>query len=269
MTPDILARHSLALTLAQEAGALALAFFAARDGLEVETKADPQDVVSRADREVEALIRARLAEQFPRDAILGEEGGATAGASGFVWVVDPIDGTMPFLSGLPHWCVALAVTDAQATVSAVTHAPVTGETFDAVLGGGARLNGAALRIDPGQGLAGRMTALGGSHRTDAGELGRVLSGLIQAGGMFYRNGSGALMLASVAAGRLAGYYEPHMNAWDCLGGMLMVTEAGGAVRPVDLAMMLAQGGPVLAAAPQALVALEAVIAEAGRPAPAA
>lgn len=263
MTPAVTARHTLALTLAQEAGALALGFFNSRDTLAVETKANPQDVVSRADREVEELIRARIAAAFPDDAVLGEEGGVTAGTSGFVWVVDPIDGTMPFLSGLPHWCVAIAVTDPQATVAAVTFAPVMQDTFDAVAGGGCRLNGRALCVDPAQGLAGRMTALGGSHRTDSGHLGRVLIGLMQAGGMFYRSGSGALMLADVAAGRLAGYYEPHMNAWDCLGGMLMIEEAGGRVRPFDLPAMLEQGAPVLAAAPLALAQLDTVIAAAG------
>jgi myo-inositol-1(or 4)-monophosphatase len=118
-------------------------------------------VVSRADREVEDHIRAKLAVSFPYDAILGEEGGATAGTSGFTWVIDPIDGAMPFLSGLPHWCVAFAVVDAMNTVLAVTHAPVTNETYDAVLGGGARVNGAPMVIDPDQGLTGRMTALGG------------------------------------------------------------------------------------------------------------
>jgi myo-inositol-1(or 4)-monophosphatase len=261
MTPDIHRRHAFALTLAQEAGALALAHFADRDALIVETKADPQDVVSRADREVEDLIRARLAAAFPDDAILGEEGGGAAGG-GFTWVIDPIDGTMPFLSGLPHWCVAIAVTDGQNTVAAVTHAPVIAETYDAILGGGARLNGQALHIDPAQGLAGRMTAIGGSHRTDPGHIAAVVAALMRAGGIFYRNGSGALMLAGVAAGRLAGYYEPHMNAWDCLGGMLMVAESGGAVAPFDLASMLDIGGPVLAAAPVALAQLQGIVAAA-------
>jgi myo-inositol-1(or 4)-monophosphatase len=262
MTPEISARHAFALTLAQEAGALALAHFNARDALVVETKADPQDVVSRADREVEYLIRARLADEFPQDAILGEEGGGAAG-DGFTWVIDPIDGTMPFLSGLPHWCVAIAVVDAQATVLAVTHAPVLGETYDAMRGGGARLNGAALSVNPEQGLAGRMTAIGASHRTSAVHVAQVVEGMMGAGGIFYRNGSGALMLASVAAGRLAGYYEPHMNAWDCLGGMLMVAEAGGGVVPFDLAAMLGTGGGVMAAAPRAFDQLQGIVGAAG------
>lgn len=263
MMVDIAARHAFALTLAQEVGALALDFFTHRDALTVETKADPQDVVSRADREVEDHIRSRLAVAFPEDAILGEEGGATEGASGLTWVIDPIDGTMPFLSGLPHWCVAIAVVDDRSTQLAVTHAPMLAETYDAVRGGGARLNGATLCIDPTQGLAGRMTALGGSHRTDPDHLGAVMVGLMRAGGIFYRNGSGAMMLANVAAGRLAGYYEPHMNAWDCLGGMLMVTEAGGAVAPYDHGVMLRDGTRVLAGAPIALGQLQPIIERSG------
>ncbi len=262
MSPDIAARHAFALTIAQDAGALALAHFTNRAALVVETKADPQDVVSRADREVEEHIRAQLAVTFPDDAILGEEGGSTKGSSGYTWVIDPIDGTMPFLSGLPHWCVALAVVNASATVLAVTHAPVTGETFDAVLGGGARLNGAAMVMDPEQGLAGRMTALGASHRTDADHITAIVKGLMAAGGIFYRNGSGALMLASVAAGRLAGYYEPHMNAWDCLGGMLMVTEAGGKVASFNLDTMMRDGAPVLTGASRAFDQLERIVAAA-------
>lgn len=258
MIAEILARHAFALTLAEEAGALALAHFADRASLAVETKADPQDVVSRADREVEDLIRARLAAAYPEDAILGEEGGGAAG-EGYTWVIDPIDGTMPFLSGLPHWCVAIAVVDVRTTVAAVTHVPVMGETYDALLGGGARINGVPMRVNPAQGLVGRMTALGGSHRTDPGQIGAMVARLMQAGGIFYRNGSGALMLAFVAAGRLAGYYEAHMNPWDCLGGMLIVTEAGGAVAPFDHATMLGSGAPVLAAAPSALAPLQSVV----------
>jgi myo-inositol-1(or 4)-monophosphatase len=251
MTDPVAARHALACALAREAGALALGFFADRGALAVETKDNPQDVVSRADREVEALIRARIAAAFPDDALIGEEGGAAAGGSGFTWVVDPIDGTMPFLSGLPHWCVAIALVSDGRAAAAATFAPVTGDLFDAVRGGGARLNGAVLRVDPALGLSGRMTAIGASHRTSPGHVAATVAGLMQAGGIFYRNGSGALMLASVAAGQLAAYYEPHMNAWDCLGGFLLVEEAGGRVLPVPMAALLASGGPALAAAPAA------------------
>lgn len=262
MTDAITARHDLACALAREGGAAALAFFRDRDSLIVEAKDNPQDVVSRADRTVEDLIRARISAAFPDDAILGEEGGAGAGTSGFTWVIDPIDGTMPFLSGLPHWCVAIAVAQGVQTVIAATYVPVAGDLYDAVRGGGARLNGATLTIPAGIALTGRMTAIGASHRTDPDHVGRVILGLMGAGGIFYRNGSGALMLASVAAGQLAGYYEPHMNAWDAIGGLLLIAEAGGGVLYFDPATMLAQGGPVLGAAPGAYAGLTALVAAA-------
>lgn len=256
--PDaIAARHAFACTVAREAGALALGFYTDRARLKVETKADPMDVVSRADRAVEDLIRDRLAAAFPDDAILGEEGGATAGVSGFGWVIDPIDGTMPFLSGLPHWCIALAVTQGVETVAAATFTPVTGRLWEASRGGGARCDGVALAVDPSQGLTGRMTAIGASHRTDAGHLTAVIGGVMAAGGVFYRSGSGALMLAQVAEGALAGYYEPHMHPWDALGGLLMVAEAGGRTEPFPQT-----GGRVLAGAPAAFAAMQEIVAAA-------
>ncbi len=171
--------------------------------------------------------------------------------SAYTWVIDPIDGTMPFLSGLPHWCVAVALVEGERTQSAATFAPVTGEFYAARRGRGATLDGAPLRLGPEIGIAGRMTAIGASDRTDPAHVARVIAALMEAGGLFYRSGSGALMLAAVAAGRLAGYYEPHMNAWDCLGGLLMIEEAGGRVEPFAMPAMLAAGGRVIAAAPAA------------------
>lgn len=249
MTDPLLARHALACDIARAAGAAALDLFNARDTLVVEAKANPQDVVSRADRETETLIRARIAAAFPDDGIIGEEHAPTPGTSGYTWVIDPIDGTMPFLSDLPHWCVAIALVHGADTVAAATFAPVSGQLFDARRGGGFRCNGVARHIPADMALTGAMTAIGASHRTPPDEIAAIIGRLLAAGGAFYRNGSGAMMLAEVAMGRLAGYYEPHMNAWDCLGGILMVEEAGGRAAPVDMPEMLAVGGPVLAAAP--------------------
>jgi len=255
MTDATADRHALACGIAREAGALALGYFDERAALAVETKDTPQDVVSRADRAVEDLIRARIAAAFPADAILGEEGGASPGESGFGWVIDPIDGTMPFLSGLPHWCVAIAVTRAGETVAAATFAPVSGTLWEARIGAGTRRDGQPLSISGAPGLTGRMTAIGASHRTDPAHVGAVIGRLMAEGGVFYRNGSGAMMLAQVAEGALAGYYEPHMHPWDALGGLLMVSEAGGRTAPFD-----AGGGPVLAASPEAFASLTRIAA---------
>ena len=238
---------------------MALDFFNARETLAVETKASPQDVVSRADREVEAFIRARVSADFPGDGFLGEEGGAQGGSSGFTWVIDPIDGTTPFLSGLPHWCVAISVLEGSVTRAAATYVPCADEMFTALAGGGAALNGVPLRIAADKPITGGMTAIGASHRTSPAHVAGVISGLMARGGIFYRNGSGANMIASVAAGRLVGYYEPHMHPWDCLGGLLMVSEAGGMTLPFGSPDDMDAGGRVLVGAPGAWADLLAIV----------
>ena len=263
MTQAILLRHKAAETIAAEAAALALDYFRRRDDLVVETKASAQDVVSRADREVEDLIRQRIAAQFPDDGYMGEEGGTQAGTSGFIWVIDPIDGTSPYLAGLPHWCVAIALLQGGETVAAVTHVPMAGEVFSACKGAGCRLNGDALQINAAATLANALTGVGASHRSDPAQIGAVIAHLLEAGGAFYRNGSGAIMLASVAAGRLGAYFEPHMNAWDCLGGLLMVHEAGGITAPYCADGNFDPGGMAMAAAPRVWADLAQILAEAG------
>lgn len=231
MTDALSARAEFASGLARRAGQIALDYFRNRASLEIETKNGELDLVSIADRAVEDMIRAEIAAAFPKDAILGEEGGATAGASGLTWVIDPIDGTVPFLMGLPHWCVVLAVTEADQTHLAVTDVPVTGEHFTARAGHGAMLDGVRLSLDGGKRIDQGLIAVGASDRCEVGPTVGILRRILEAKGMFYRNGSGANMLACVAAGRLAGYVEPAMNPWDSLAGLLMIREAGGVILP--------------------------------------
>ncbi|MDD7970626.1 inositol monophosphatase family protein [Roseinatronobacter alkalisoli] len=251
MTHDdsLAARFALAQTAARAAGAHALALFHDRASLTIETKHDALDMVSRADREAEDVIRAMVSEAFPEDGFLGEEGGAQPGTSGLTWVIDPIDGTVPFVSGLPHWCVAIGIQSEQATEVGVVYQPILDEMFTARRGAGAALNGVALRISPTTRLTNSLTGIGANHRAIPEHVAGVCCKLMAQGGMFYRNGSGALMLASVAAGRLGGYYEPHMHPWDCLAGLLLVREAGGQTLPMPDGASLAEGGEVLAAAP--------------------
>jgi myo-inositol-1(or 4)-monophosphatase len=248
MTDPIAARLTLAQTAARAAGAHALALFADRASLTIETKIDALDMVSRADREAEDIIRAHVRAAFPDDGFLGEEGGAQPGTSGFTWIMDPIDGTVPFVSGLPHWCVAIALETPTRTEAGAIFHPLQDEMFTARHGHGAFLNGERMQISPAKRITNSMTGIGASHRTSAEHVAAVLQALMRKSGMFYRSGSGALMLCHVAAGRLGGYYEPHMNVWDCLAGLLMVREAGGRTLPMP-ADAIAKGGPVLAAAP--------------------
>jgi myo-inositol-1(or 4)-monophosphatase len=231
MTDPIAVRATFASDVAHRAGQRALDFFRNRADLEIETKNGELDLVSIADRAVEEMIRNEIAKTFPDDAILGEEGGSTTGASGLTWVIDPIDGTVPFLTGLPHWCVVLALTECTKTHLGVIDVPVTGEHFTARAGHGAHLDGVRLSLDPSKRLQQGLVAVGASERCDPVQMAGVLKRLMESGGMYYRNGSGANMLACVAAGRLAGYVEPAMNPWDSLAGLLMIREAGGTTYP--------------------------------------
>jgi len=257
---QITARLALAENVAREAGALARYYFDNRAQLAIETKADPQDVFSIADRNVETLIREAVAGAFPEDGFLGEEFGLSEGASGFTWVVDPIDGTSPFIFGIPNWCVSISLLHELRTVAGVIFVPPVDELFSCRLGGGATLNGASLALSDKVTLRTGLTGLGANFRVPRETVVRFVDELMAIGGIFIRNGSGAMMLTQVAAGRLVAYYEPHMNGWDCLAGLLMVREAGGWTGPLPDGDLLAEGGPVIAAAPGAARELEEIVA---------
>lgn len=260
-TQSISSRHVFAQTLAVEAGAIAQEFFLNRDELVIEDKANPQDIVSRADREVEMFIRDRLTEMFPDDGVLGEEYGSTEGTSGFLWVIDPIDGTSLFLAGLAHWCVSIAVCKDMITVSGVIHAPQYQETFSAQLGEGAYLNDKRLQPNTRLTMNNSLIGVGVSARGNMTWSVDLIQRLLASGGMYYRNGSGALMLASVAAGRLGGYYENHIQPWDCLAGLLLVDEAGGVTAPYCKDRPFSKGDHIIAAAPNVWDALQKMATE--------
>jgi myo-inositol-1(or 4)-monophosphatase len=253
-------RFALAQKMATEAGAAALAHFNARERLVIETKADPHDVVSIADREVEDLIRGRIAAAFPDDAILGEEYGASAGKSGYTWVIDPIDGTSPFVNGMPTWCVSIAAMREEEIVVGVIHVPCNDELYASAKGMGATLNGKALKLDGSRTIRNAVTGIGANSQVAPAVVASIVEKLLEAGGTFIRNGSGALMLAYVAAGRLIGYYEPYMHAWDCMAGYCLVKEAGGWHHPFPVkGDGLIKGSPVLAAAIGAVDDLRAIV----------
>ncbi len=237
-------RAARAAKIAADAGALALGFFSDQDRLRVEKKGH-QDFVSQADREVELFVRAALAKSFPDDAVLGEEHAPTPGTSGFTWVIDPIDGTTNFINGIPAWTVVLAGVQGGRTEIGVIHDPCHAEAFIGQRGQGATLNGRRLALSDTRTISEGSTGVGYSNRTDSKNVGRLVNALIAEGGVFYRNASGALSLAYVAAGRLLGYAEDHMNAWDCLAGQLLVAEAGGCVEVQDADQMMAKGGRVI------------------------
>jgi myo-inositol-1(or 4)-monophosphatase len=242
--PHIDARHAAACRIAEEAGALALEYFRKWDKLTIDIKGH-QDFVSEADRNVEIAVRAALAKAFPEDGIVGEEGAPTPGTSGYTWVIDPIDGTTNFINGIPQWCVILACVHQGRTVVGVVHDPVHQEMHHAAEGRGAFCNDRPIRCTAKTSLRDGSVGIGFSGRTAPEGIKRLVGACTDAGTVFWRNGSGGLSLAYVATGRILGYLEEHMNAWDFLAGHLIVAEAGGSVWPVNADEAIAVGGRVV------------------------
>lgn len=252
MSIDFTQRRDFAEALALEAGAKGLSFQRELRSLEIETKG-PQDFVTEADRALERQIRAGIIACYPDDAILGEEYGATPGRSGHTWVIDPIDGTSNFIADLPLWCVSIACFYEGRPVAGAIHAPVVNDLYSAARGHGTMVNRRAAQARQDEGVGNGTVGLGfpgglsGQDRAKAALA--FADSLIDAGGVFVRPGSGAIMLADVAAGRFIGAVEVHMNSWDCLAALLMIEEAGGRIAAFDGATILEKGARIIAAGP--------------------
>ncbi|MBJ7332336.1 MAG: inositol monophosphatase [Solirubrobacteraceae bacterium] len=226
MSPRPVALRVIASEAARAAGDVLLARFAARDELVIRTKATPTDMVSEADEAAEAEIRRVLGARRPDDAILGEEGGRT-GEGELEWVVDPLDGTTNFLYGIPAWCVSVAVRDAAGGIAGVVYDPLRDEVFAAERDGAATLNGTPLRRDDDPDLA--VSLIGTGFGYDAAVRERqaaVAAAVLPRARDLRRVGAAALDLAWVAAGRLDGYYERGVKAWDVEAGILICQQAG-------------------------------------------
>jgi myo-inositol-1(or 4)-monophosphatase len=215
----------------------------------VDSKTSATDLVSDADRDAEALIRSRILETRPDDSILGEEQGQQTGGSGLRWVVDPLDGTVNYLFGLPGWSVSIACEDQAGLLVGVVHAPTEGETFTAARGEGAALNGLPISCSSASSLETAMIATGFSYSRERRAVqARALADVLPEVRDIRRIGSAAVDLAYVACGRFDGYYETGPSHWDLAAGELLVTEAGGRVTP--LAPGGAAGDGVVAAGPK-------------------
>lgn len=244
-TSALIERYASAQMIAYTAGHRARTFFDRRGELTIEYKG-VQDMVSLADRSVEELVRAMVRDRHPEDAVMGEElGGGSSGAE-WTWVVDPIDGTACFVNGMYAWCVSVAVLRNGRPVIGCVYDPNADELFHARRGGGALLGADPIRVHPGTRLKDGVLGVGTSFRVGIADFVPFLERVLGDGGMFIRNGSGALMLAYVAAGRLIGYFEPHMNAWDALAGLVLVEEAGGATNDFMVDDGLDLGNPMIA-----------------------
>jgi myo-inositol-1(or 4)-monophosphatase len=277
---DVAALRDLAVSVAREAGEL-LASHAGRVEVAA-TKSSPTDVVTEMDRRSEELIRSRILAARPSDAVLGEEGGQTGDADGAParWVIDPLDGTVNYLYGLPDWAVSVGAEvgwpDGGAAGGAVgrrivagaVFVPVRGEMFSAHVGGGAWLEAAGaggktrLSCRPGVPLDQALVGTGFGYLAARREVqGEVLAALLPRIRDIRRAGVASVDLCAVAAGRLDGFYERGLNYWDWAAGALVAAEAGAVVgglggAPVSSSMAVAAGPGLFGPLAGALAALD-------------
>ena len=260
---DLDAREQLLIAATREASELARRLYLHPESLGVKLKGK-QDYITVADGEVERLIVRRIAERFPKDAVLGEEGGAQGAGkarSDAIWIIDPIDGTANFAHRIPHFSISIGfLSGGQPQLGAIA-APMYGEVFRARRGRGAFCNERRMQVAATADMNRAIVELGWSVRRPARAYSALLERVLAAGATFLRAGSGALGLAYVADGRTHGYCELHINAWDVAAGLLLVQEAGGWTNDFFAGEALQQGNPVLACTPalkEALVAITGV-----------
>ncbi len=217
---------ALALTVAREAGDLAVSMRAG--GIAVaDTKTSAVDVVTAADRACEELIRERLLGARPGDGFVGEEGDDVPSTSGVRWIVDPIDGTVNYLYGLPNYAVSIAAARDGQVVAGVVRSPVPDLEYAAVLGAGATCNGARLAVRATAPLAQSLISTGFSYESTTRALqGAAVARMLPQVRDVRRMGSCALDLCAVAAGTSDGYVEAGAHIWDHAAGALVATEAG-------------------------------------------
>jgi myo-inositol-1(or 4)-monophosphatase len=213
------------------------------------------DLVTDADLAVERMCRDVLASRFPAHRVLAEELQPAAGAApegGPCWIFDPIDGTTNFAHGLPIFCASLGLEIGGRVEVAAIYDPTRRELFTAERGGGAYLNGTRLSVSPAARLLDALLVTGfpyDIHEDPEGLLG-LFTAFVKKARAVRRLGSAALDLAYVASGRMDGFWESGLKAWDVAAASLMVEEAGGTVTGMDGSSFRVRAGHILAATPQ-------------------
>jgi myo-inositol-1(or 4)-monophosphatase len=257
-TDDLLA---LAVETARAAGDLVRSHDAPVPGEAPRMKGE-RDPVTAADLASERLIVDRLRRLGPPASICAEEETREGGREGLTWYVDPLDGTVNFSQAHPFFAVSIALYEDERPLVAVVHAPRLGETFAAAAGRGATLNGLPLAVSRKSRLLDSVLATGfayGRAELPDNNVDHFANMVLRVRGL-RRGGSAALDLAYVAAGRLDGHWEPHLNPWDVAAGALLVLEAGGVVTDMSGGADWLSGRSIVAAAPGVHASILAVLA---------
>lgn len=250
MTPAEGELLDIATEVARAAGAFLAERFAAGQEVALTSKSTPTDLVSQADIETERMIRAMLAERRPDDAVMGEEGDDLPGTTGLRWVVDPLDGTIDFLYGIPQWSVSVAVEDAAgAALAGVVFDPLRDELFAATAHGDPTCNGVVLARRAAPELSAALVATGFGYAAEVrAAQAQVIAEVLPRVRDIRRFGSAALDLVWTAAGRCDAYWERGTKRWDVAAGGLVCERAGVVVTPLPARGVLPDGQ--LAAPPE-------------------
>jgi myo-inositol-1(or 4)-monophosphatase len=233
-------RYDLCRALARDAGKLAHRGF----GTSSTTMKGAHDVLTEMDGAIERYIRAQIARRYPQDAVLGEEEGGATGER--LWIIDPIDGTANYARGLPRYCVSIGYAEAGVPVLGAIYDPSHDWLYSAAHGEGAWQDGERMRVSDVADMQAATVELGWSTRRPASAYVDMIGRVFAAGGAMRRAGSGALGLVDVAAGRVEGYAELHINSWDCAAGIVLVREAGGFTNDFFAGDGMRSGNPLLA-----------------------
>ena len=242
---------NIAIRAAHKAGDFIVRKINKLPDLKVEVKA-LNDFVSEVDRQAEALIIEELLKAFPGHGILAEESGVIEGQEDFRWIIDPLDGTTNYLHGFPHYAVSIACEHQGRLVHAAFYDPYKQELFAASRGDGATLNNRRIRVASLKTAQGALLATGFPfrHPEHLDDFLKSFSAFFSKASDVRRAGSAALDLAYVAAGRLDGYWESDLQAWDIAAGELIVREAGGLVTDFNGDSNCLDNGQVVAANPR-------------------
>ena len=227
----------LAERLARDAGRIQRERY--ETDIQIRTKSASIDLVTEVDHACEAMIVETLGRERPDDAILAEEGGGTdhEGAT-WRWVIDPLDGTTNYAHGYPRFCVSIGVEREGVRTVGVVYDPLLDECYQAVRGEGARLNGRPIRVSDESELGRALVATGFAYDVRKSPQDNLdhFAQMVKTARAIRRDGSAALNLCYVAAGRFDGFWELKLHAWDVAAGLLIVEEAGGRVSDLS-------GGP--------------------------
>lgn len=249
LAPELL---KLAVEIARQAGELLmkrpLTF-------EVTSKSVAIDIATQMDRDSERLIVDSLLAARVDDGIIGEEGSSRPSSSGITWVIDPVDGTVNYLYGLPGWSVSIAAKDGEGVLVGVVHAPTIGSTWTATRGGGAFFNGQSIRCNDPVNLDRALIGTGFVYDVSMrAQQGKVVSALLPQVRDIRRMGSAAVDICNVAMGAFDGYFEIGLKEWDLAAAQLVASESGALIS-TDSGDLTCCAGPSLY--PVLIQALEA------------